>query len=191
MKELLKSQNDWLEELGAMKQRSHCYMVLDTQDLTEKDRKRLELSMSILGVCQTLATLNTMLKKLGTKKEFNSVIMYEALNAVINSKSLPENKLEEYHEFLREYNKIRGGLALIDRHIGDIWVDPDIDLLMLGFSLEEIEKIYNWSSDKIGIDTYYDVQEDYAKGKISFKEFIAKSRKTLNAILSEPVQTKQ
>ena len=191
MKKLLKDQNEWLDELPAMKQRSYCYMVLDTQDLTEYDRKRLELSVNILGVCQTLATSNAMLSAMGIKKEFDFCVLYETMNAVMNSKSFTDEQLKRHHDFLKEYDGIQKALELINLEVGDIWIDPDVDLLLLGFNFDEMQKIYNWSSDKIGIDTYYDIQEDYKKGKISFNEFISQARSILNNILSEPIKTKQ
>lgn len=72
-------------------------------------------------------------------------------------------------------------------NVGDICIDSDIDLLMIGFNLEEVEKIYNWSSEKIGIEHYFDIQEEYKDGKISFKNFIAETKQILTAILANPL----
>ena len=187
MRELLKDQDEWLNELEAMKQRSHHYMVLDTRDIKKEDLRRLELYINILSVCHTLAIANAMLRNLGVSKEFDFSIMLETMNAVLNAKSLTDERLEKYHQFIKEYSRIKNGLELIDMNVGDICIDSDIDLLMIGFNLEEVEKIYNWSSEKIGIEHYFDIQEEYKDGKISFNKFITETKQILTAILANPL----
>lgn len=186
MKELLKDQNEWLKDLSRMRQRPNSYFVLDVQKLLKEDKRNLELCINMMDAAQTTAIFNAMSKSVGGSKKIDASIIYEAMNALLNSRSFTEKQLKKYFDFLAEFIHLQNSLVRLNRDIEDIWIDPDTGLLLLGYTHDQIEKIYNWSSDKLHVEEYWELQGCYDNNEIDFKIFLDKAKKILNTILEGP-----
>lgn len=161
------------------------YLILNTQRLGYYDLSALKYTISIINVCQTVSGGNAMFKNLEINKELNADIMFEAMKSIIENVPFNEDQLQRYFLFLREYEKFTRALSEVYRDIDDLYIDANIDFMVLGYDKSQINYIHDCDSEKAHVNDYYELQGEFDNGKITVSQFIKKARNILNTIMKE------
>ncbi|MDT0646334.1 hypothetical protein RM545_06495 [Zunongwangia sp. F260] len=168
-----------IELLGSEKWR---YMLLDVKELGYETRQKMKTVIKILDVCQIVSRRNAMFKKLELGSTLDASIMYTAMNAILEGRAFDQQELECYFLFLREYENFRHASIDFLPGIDESWIDPDLDLLILGYDEEEIKRVWNSNGELQG-ESYCDLQDAMVKSTITIKDFIEQGQKLVQGIL--------
>jgi len=110
------------------------FMVLDAGHLKfHEDKERFRMAIEILNTCNFFVTVNDFLKGSGSKKEFKTGILYEAMQHVLKEEPFNDAQLKEYFIFWQEFESLTK-LILKLYDMDSFYFDFDIDLILFGCS---------------------------------------------------------
>src|SRR5680860_223678 len=110
------------------------FMVLDAGHLKfHEDKERFRMAIEILNTCNFFVMVNDFLKGSGSKKEFKTGILYEAMQHVLKEEPFNDAQLKEYFLLWQEFDSF-STLILKLYDADNFSLDYDIDFILFGCS---------------------------------------------------------
>lgn len=163
------------------------YTILDMKHVGYgADVIRFNLSIELLNLTYFFKRVERMFRGMGVERNIDISILYEAIDHVFKDKPFSNAQLIRYYELAIEFEKVVDSMTSLLKE-DDHYVSYDIDFILLGATIEEIEAAENCDKKTIA-----DVHEKYGdnvwemkKGEISVKELITISQKQIKAAFKE------
>ena len=158
------------------------FMVLDAGHLKfYEDKERFRMAIEILNTCNFFVMVNDFLKGSGSKKEFKTGILYEAIQHVLKEEPFNDAQLKEYFLLWQEFDSF-STLILKLYDADNFSLDYDIDFILFGCS-------YSNQFDAKQANCLEDVFEKYGdiKCEVRFKNleidpFIKKAKEIIKPL---------
>ena len=162
------------------------FMVLDAGHLKfHEDKERFRMGLEILNTCSFFVMVNDILKESGSKKKFNTGILYQAIDHVLREEPFNDSQLKEYFQLWQEFESLtKMILKLYDPD--NFYLDYEIDYILLGCSYGN-----QYDAKKANImedisEQYGDINCDFRFKDMGIDAFIKKAREILKPINKLP-----
>lgn len=164
------------------------FMVLDAGHLKfQEDKQRFRMTVEILNTCNFFVMVNDFLKKSGSKKEYETGILYQAMQHVLTETPFSDAQLKEYFQLWQDFESLsKMVLKLYDTD--SFYLDYDIDYILFGCSYSNQ---YDAKQSKLMEDVnekYGDLNAEVRFKNMEIDAFIKKSKEILRPINEQQVR---
>lgn len=167
---------------------SHNYLVLDSRHIKNQyNHRKFELAIELLNICNTVNWVNEIFAETDPDRQIEYDVLYKAIDHIIQDKPFNEDQIIEYYKVIREIEYCGKLLSNFTDFYEEIWF-PNIDLILLGFPLEEQEVLQEPISSQL-FDFY---AEEYDKLRVDIdpkdlSDSIKNIKRTIQNNFFEPV----
>ena len=158
------------------------FMVLDAGHLKfHEDKERFRMAIEILNTCNFFVMVNDFLKGIGSKKEFKTGILYEAMQHVLKEEAFNDAQLKEYFLFWQEFESLTK-LILKLYDMDNFSLDYDIDFILFGcsYSNQFDAKKANCLEDTF--EKYGDIKYEVRSKDLEIDAFIKKAKEIIKPL---------
>ena len=158
------------------------FMVLDAGHLKfHEDKERFKMAIEILNTCNFFVMVNEFLKESGSKKEFKTGILYQAMQHVLKEEPFNDAQLKEYFLLWQEFESLTK-LILKLYDTDSFLLDYQVDYILFGcsYSNQFDAKKANLMDDVN--DKYGEINCEIKFKKIEIDAFIKKVKEILKPL---------
>lgn len=181
------SREYWVKNLTQLANKSHNYMVLDTEHLGySDDEERFRQGILALDVCNTIAWANDLYRKLNINKRFNDAIIFDVMKSLYTGKPFTDKQLQEYYKFQQQFHEFEHHMKRFYAHIESMTIGSETEFVLLGLNWEEQEELGSTTVKDLN-SRYIGLFVQFLDKEIIMDNFITQAKELIEDVKNPPL----